>query len=564
MGADIVTSVKDPDLFDVVVVGSGLAGLACARRSALLGLKVAVVEQNPELGGHLLPFRRGNQVFEVGLHYIADCGASSRWQRAMGKLGVSLQLRPLDHKFEHVIDEASGNIRSLPASLTEYLNRVQERYPEVRSWARFQSDLELVWQFAQQFSFPLEPRAVLSQVLRSSGSWRLARLALTSAQTYFEKVLCLNEEQTKFCLLHHVLLGSDPRQMSAFIYLLVHRYYFEGPCFVEGGGEAMIKALQYRDVTYRVATPVVGLERNPDHGFEVRTKQGQLRSRSVVHTGDPRQLQELCDFSLPWLLRAQLARAKAPHALVVGYYGTKTDLQTLGFANANYWLRTELNLARAYESRDLLELANGADVYLSMGSLRDPQAVAPGGKLHSKGVFQAMFLVPPDATLWGGSDPNSYRLSAAGGGYRRDYLLIKNKILKVLTDRLLRNFPCLKGELLWKELGTPLTHSRYLHSSTLGGYGFASTREDLIWARPGWNTGIPGLYLCGAHTKPTHGIVTSLLGGVGVAEKIAASLGRTVPNSEDPPVPFQAGGRHAAKSSQGEADTPGEERPQVV
>jgi phytoene dehydrogenase-like protein len=84
----------------------------------------------------------------------------------------------------------------------------------------------------------------------------------------------------------------------------------------------------------------------------------------------------------------------------------------------------------------------------------------------------------------------------------------------------------LKGELSWSELGTPLTHHRYLATSTLGGYGYEASVSDVLWGRPGWKSGRPGLYLAGAFTRPSHGILTSLLNGVGVGERVLAMATR--------------------------------------
>jgi phytoene dehydrogenase-like protein len=108
-------------------------------------------------------------------------------------------------------------------------------------------------------------------------------------------------------------------------------------------------------------------------------------------------------------------------------------------------------------------------------------------------------------------------------------LRIKKEVLEILTTRLTHAFPILGNEIVWRELGTPLTHHRFLNSSSLGGYGFASTVEDLIWSRPNYQSGRAGLYLAGAFTLPSHGIVTALLSGVGVGRHIASDKSKQQP-----------------------------------
>lgn len=59
-----------------VIIGSGLGGLSCGCILAKNGYEVTVLEQGLQAGGCLQCFRRGDAVFDTGMHYIgsADCG----------------------------------------------------------------------------------------------------------------------------------------------------------------------------------------------------------------------------------------------------------------------------------------------------------------------------------------------------------------------------------------------------------------------------------------------------------------------------------------------------------
>jgi all-trans-retinol 13,14-reductase len=56
--------------YDVVIIGSGLGGLECAYILSKKGLNVCVVEQHFQIGGCLQTFRRGENVFDTGFHYV--------------------------------------------------------------------------------------------------------------------------------------------------------------------------------------------------------------------------------------------------------------------------------------------------------------------------------------------------------------------------------------------------------------------------------------------------------------------------------------------------------------
>jgi phytoene dehydrogenase-like protein len=344
---------------------------------------------------------------------------------------------------------------------------------------------------------------------------------------------CLDElqiegELREILVMHHVLIGVPPSRVSAVLHMVVQRYYFEGACFVRGGGRALIDALLHPEVEY-VASCDARFECDhqivPQLGgvrYRVHLQDGRsVMSHNIIWTPDPRLLPEAAQtVNLPTLLRERLKRAEAPHALVVGYFATRRPLLDYGLKNCNHWLMGTLDSEACYIERDPTLLADRAPLYISTGSLRDPEALSEQNKLGAHGVFQAMFLCPAESSIWGGDDLSSYRVPESKGGFGRNYRSLKQEVLKTLTARLLRSWPELEGELVWTELGTPLTHHRYLNSLTLNGYGFAPTVQDFLWRRPGVETGVEGLYLCGAHTRPSHGIVTALLNGVGLANSL--------------------------------------------
>ena len=60
-----------------VIIGSGLGGLSCGCILAKNGYEVTVLEQGLQAGGCLQCFRRGDAVFDTGMHYI---GSADRGQ----------------------------------------------------------------------------------------------------------------------------------------------------------------------------------------------------------------------------------------------------------------------------------------------------------------------------------------------------------------------------------------------------------------------------------------------------------------------------------------------------
>lgn len=528
-----MTNMSSPhQVFDAVIFGSGLAGLSCARMLALQGKKVLVIEKSREIGGHLLPFERAGAFFEVGLHYIADTQPGGHYYRAMSSLGIDLEEIQLDSKFETLrFEKQCGALEHeffysspLPLFVSQLIERFPAKAPSVR---KYFETMDSVWEVMRKIDFPVSPSGALKAFIKSENKFAIGKVAFQTLGEFLDD-LRIEGELREILVMHHVLIGVPPSRVSAVLHMIVQRYYFEGACFVRGGGKAVIEALKHPDVEYLVACDAC-FERNNKHDsdfgralYRVDLPDGRsVGTMNIIWTPDPRLLPRAArSVNIPTLLRERLKRAETPHALVVGYFATRRPLQEYGLENCNYWLMGTLDSEACYSERDPVTLASKAPLYMSTGSLRDPDALVEGNKLGAKGVFQAMFLCPADSSIWGGDDLSRYRVPESKGGFGQNYRNLKKEVLKTLTERVQRNWQELSGELVWSELGTPLTHHRYLNSLTLNGYGFAPTVQDFLWRRPGVDTGVEGLYLCGAHTRPSHGIVTALLNGVGLANSL--------------------------------------------
>src|SRR6201999_3091174 len=70
MVATHLTANMADNIYDVVVIGAGMAGLTAARALAEGGLKVLVVEAQDRIGGRIWTRRVGDETIELGAEFI--------------------------------------------------------------------------------------------------------------------------------------------------------------------------------------------------------------------------------------------------------------------------------------------------------------------------------------------------------------------------------------------------------------------------------------------------------------------------------------------------------------
>ena len=78
--------------YDVVVIGSGFGGLACAHLLSMAGRSVLVLESHWQPGGCLQSYQRKGHTFDTGLHYVGGLREGETRLPLMARLFVWLKV----------------------------------------------------------------------------------------------------------------------------------------------------------------------------------------------------------------------------------------------------------------------------------------------------------------------------------------------------------------------------------------------------------------------------------------------------------------------------------------
>ena len=140
--------------YDVIVIGSGFGGLACAHLLSQAGRSVLVLEQHWQPGGCLQSYQRHGNSFDTGLHYVGGLDEGQSLHDIFQRLGllrlpwhrldaegfdlITLQGRTvrLAEGFDHFVDALAADFPHERQALQRYVEMLQGADPEpsVNAW----------------------------------------------------------------------------------------------------------------------------------------------------------------------------------------------------------------------------------------------------------------------------------------------------------------------------------------------------------------------------------------------------------------------------------------------
>ncbi len=116
--------------YDIVVIGSGLAGLQCAYLLSKEGYHVCVVDQNDRIGGMMQSFARDGVVFNTGLNYTESLGEGEvlyRYFKLFGLIG-NITLKQLDIDKSDIITLGEKEY-TIPQGHDNYVEKLKSYFP---------------------------------------------------------------------------------------------------------------------------------------------------------------------------------------------------------------------------------------------------------------------------------------------------------------------------------------------------------------------------------------------------------------------------------------------------
>lgn len=500
---------KREEEFDAIVIGSGIGGLVAGTQLAVKGARVLVLEKYLIPGGSSGFYERDGYTFDVGssvMFGFSDKGNLNLITQALEAVGHMMEVVPDPTTVHfHLADDLSVRVhREYDDFITELVSKFPHEKEGINKfygicWKIFNAlnSLELksleepIYLFGQFFKKPLECLTLAYYLPQNAG---------VIARKFIKDPHLLSFIDAECFIVSTVNAMQTPMINASMV--LCDRH-FGGINYPVGGVGGIAKALanglvdKGSQILYKANVTNIILDQGKAVG--VRLADGRkFFSKTVISNatrwdtfGKLVKVDDLPEDEKNF----QRIYVKAPSFLSI-HMGVKAsvlppDTDCHHFVLEDDWSR--------------LEVPHGS-IFLSIPTILD-SSLAPEG-CHILHIFTTSCIED-----WKGLTVKDYEEKKER---------VADEIIKRLENKL---FPGLRNSIVFKEVGTPKTHRRFLARNN-GTYGpMPRNVPKGLLGMPFNTTAIDGLYCVGDSCFPGQGVIAVAFSGIMCAHRVAADLG---------------------------------------
>ncbi|MDP6657286.1 MAG: NAD(P)/FAD-dependent oxidoreductase [Nitrospinaceae bacterium] len=454
--------------YDVIIIGSGLSGLAAGIRLAMFNKKVLIVEKHTVVGGLNSFYTRKHRMIDVGLHAMTNYAPKGARNTPLGKLLKQL-------RFSH------DDFRLHEQEMSEI------RFPD--KCLRFTNDFELLKQEVRE-QFPDEIDGFMRLVARmeSFDELSLATSEWTSARDilagYISDPVLID---MLFCPLMYYGNASE-RDMDFYQFVIMFKSIFmEGFAKPVGGMHYILNLMvdRYKSLggELRMGAEVQSI--NSAKGvFESLTLAdgGQLKADAVISSMGRIETFKRCEPALAKEVSSESSAGQV--SFMESLFALDQEPKDLGYDRSIVFFCTG-DRFRYEVPKDLIDISSG--VLCCPNNFKYPEPLTEGmirlTNLASFGLWDAL--------------------------PRRDYIDAKKEWRTRALENLFTFFPDFRDSVVFLDSFTPKTILKYTGHLNGAVYGSPVKAKD-------GTTPIRNLFICGTD-QGFLGIVGATLSGISMA-----------------------------------------------
>lgn len=479
--------------YDIIIIGAGIGGLACASLLAKAGMRVLVVEQSSRPGGYVGSFKKKGFTFDCAAHFVTGCHEN-------GVVGKLLRELEIEKAIEFIKVEAPVRFIFPDFEFSFSLNDledaeriIKERFPqEAESLDKYKETLESIGQDIVRLgsSFPVWKIPFFPMLFPSLIKYRNYTVRKLMDEHFTDEKLKtilsispVTEPPSKASLLMAAVLKAESQEAGI--------YYPKGG--MQSFADVLVKGLKkYKgELLLNTLITKILIERGKVQGVELADGRRIKASYVISNTNLKQTFYQLV--GKEYLKRRFIKKIEEKElslSCFILYLGIDLDLKSLGL-NFRTNVYPTYDTERQYETLKSGEIPEEFAFVMTFFSLIDP-TTAPKDKHTLIITTTAPYHYQED---WGIKE-------GRGVEYRR----LKENMMKRMIEKAEKIIPELSSHIIYQEAATPLTLERHTLNTQGAIYGLAATPKQIGPGRFKNRTPIKGLYLVGHYTYVAHGI----------------------------------------------------------
>jgi len=436
-------------MYDAVIIGAGIGGMTCGTVLAKAGKKVLIAERHKRPGGYVTSYSCDGFIFDVP-HIIGGLRKDNYLWKVLREIGIDQEFIELE-PYQKII--YPGREIRVYTDIEKNKNELKAFFPQDSGDIdRFYNTLSKLNEELQGIPEELGIFDMLSFPLKFPTVFRYLNSVL-------EKMLddhMTNPELKDVISSAWGYVGSPPSKVSALHYAAMLMSFHDGGAWYPKGGyqklaDAFAKAFETSGGELQLNTEVTKIIIEKGKAAGVHLKDGrEIRSALVVSNADTRLtfLELVGEEHLKKKFADRMKNAELSSSGFVVHLGVRMDMEKLDINYGSIFLKID--------EKENSFLSDGktsiSSIGISVPSLHDRSLALDG--CHTLEIL--VTPAPYDfANKWLTDD-----------GKRTDaYRKLKGEV----ADKLIRTaetlIPGLSGNIVAKDISTPLTYERYTLSS---------------------------------------------------------------------------------------------------
>ncbi|MEP4092825.1 NAD(P)/FAD-dependent oxidoreductase [Reichenbachiella sp.] len=487
--------------YDVVIIGSGMGGLASALILAKEGYKVCVLERAAQIGGTLQTFKRDKAKFDTGVHYVGGLEENQPLHAYFKYLDI------LDNVKLKKMDEDGFDIISFDGDST--------KYPHAQGYDNFKQQLLKHFPNEEQGldKYLNEIKALCSKfslydVQKASAPQDELPLLYKGAKEFIES--CTNDHKLQLVLAGSNLLYAGIGDRTPFYMhaLIINSFILSSYKFQNGGSEIS------RSLNYSLKNLDGHIERNAevksintlDKKIEsVTLADGRMvRADLFISNIHPTETLKLLDVSI--LRKSYVSRImNLENTISVFTIYLVLKPKALKYFNHNHY---HFHKEDVWNLTDYAMKDWGKDLAIfTLPSKDDPE--------YSGIVTIMAYMKMEEVAPWQSSFNSVVKSNDRGEGYE-EFKASKAEVLLNYAEKII---PGLRHKTQSYYTSTPLTQRDYLNSVDGSIYGVLRDFNAPLKSQVSTRTKFKNLFLTGQNVV-MHGILGTTIGAVATCSNI--------------------------------------------